>query len=191
MSDRNRQAGALLRAVDQYLRLLLNDTVDSGKPGSICGVTPGGRPPTWAGTNWYGIDGDALGWGSNNPQYHERKYGFTVTITVRVDAKPRDRLGNSLLMAIDTGIYDKIDEIADALHGKYDLFSLANTMMRSAQTAGVDIDQGFVTPPLFRGATKPVEQGAMWFGADPEKASAAGVSSTLTFGEVTYIRDNR
>ena len=188
MSDRNRQNAALLRAVDERLRTLLSDDIDPTKPGKFSGVTSLGKPPSWAGTLWYGIHAKGFAGNSNSPQYHERLYGFRITVTIRVDAKPKDRLGNALLMAVDSGLLDRADEIAEWFHGDYTLLALANEKMRSAQAAGVDIDQGFQIPAYFRSASDPDERGPDWFGADPEKGPAAGVSCTLLFDGMTFIR---
>lgn len=191
MTERNRQQGAQLRAVEQRIRQLLSDTnqVAPDAPGKLCGVTPFGRPPTWAGSFWYGIYGGRISGTSEQPQYVERRYGFAVVITCRVDAKPQDRLGNALLLAINTGLYDRVDQLADELHGDYELLTQANTLMRSEQVADVDVQQGFSEPAIFRNASEPQQQGAMWFGADPEKNPAAGVSSTLMFDGLLYWRE--
>lgn len=191
MSQRSRQQGAILRAVEQRVRTLLGDSapVALEAPGKLCGVTPFGRPPTWAGSVWYGIYGRGISGISEQPQYVERKYGFAVVITCRVDAKPQDRLGNALMLAVDSGLHDRVDQLADELHGDYELMTLANTLMRSDQVDGVDVEQGFSEPAYFRNASDPQQQGPMWFGADPERNPAAGVSSTLVFDGLRYWRE--
>jgi hypothetical protein len=191
---RNRQFGALLRAVEKRVRAHIGDSVPDGStPGKYCGITaPPGRPPSWAGDIWYSVFARGISGLSKNPQYHERDYGVGVTITLRVSAKPADRIGNALLLSIDTGMADRVDALADLLHGDYTTLHSANEFMRSAQTAGDDTEQGFVEPLLFSGATDPQEQGPNWFNADPTKLgspSAGGYSVTLSFNGAKFIRE--
>jgi len=190
---RNRQYGALLRGVEKRLRAFIGDTAPDGStPGKYCGITgPIGRPPSWAGDVWYSVHARGMAGESRSPQNHDRVYGFAVTITVRVNAKPADRIGNALLLSIDTGLHDRVDAVADFLHGDYGTLHEANAQMRSAQTAGQDTEQGFEEPPLFQGATDPTEQGPMWFGSDPTKGgpASAGYSVTLNFGGTRFVRE--
>lgn len=192
---RNRQNGAMLRAVEAALRSHLGDTVPAGTPGSIVGIAaPPGRPPTWAGNVWYSVFGRNMAGVSPRPTYHERTYGCGICITVRVNAKPQDRIGNALMLAIDEGLYDRVDDIAQYVHDQtnaYAIMHAANGYMRSTQTLGVDVEQGFTEPLIFQGATDPTEQGPAWFGADVTKqgsAAGAGYSVQLNFGGMTYTR---
>jgi hypothetical protein len=192
---RNRQYGALLRGVESRVRSFLSDTAPDGNtPGKYCGITaPPGRPPSWAGSVWYSVFHRGMAGEGKSPQYHERVYGVGICLTVRVNAKPQDRIGNSIILAIDEGIADRVDALAEYLHGDYDTMHLVNQYMRSAQTASVDTEQGFVEPLLFQGATDPTEQGPNWFGSDPTKAggaASAGYSVTLNFGGARYIKAN-
>ena len=43
--------------------------------------------PSWAGTLWYGIHAKSFSGNSSSPQYHERLYGFRITITLRVESR--------------------------------------------------------------------------------------------------------
>ncbi len=192
---RNRQYGALLRGVEKRLRAFIGDTTPDGDtPGKFCGITaPSGRPPSWAGNYWYSVFHRGMAGNSKSPQYHSRTYGVGICITVRVNAKPADRIGNAVILDIDTGLADRVDAVADFLHGDYETMHLANQFMRSAQTLGVDTDQGFSEPLLFQSATDPQEQGPSWFSADPTKAGgpvSAGYSVTLNFGGAVYAPDN-
>lgn len=183
----------MLRAVETAIRSHLGDSVPAGKPGQLVGITaPPGKPPSWAGDVWYSVFGRNMVGNTQRPTSIDRTYGVGVTITLRVDARPQDRIGNSLMLGIDTGMYDRVDDLADYFHeNAYAILTAANTNMRSAQTLGVDTDQGFEEPLVFQNASDPTEQGPSWFNADPTKQggpAAAGYSVTLNFGGMTYVK---
>lgn len=183
----NKPFSALLRATEQVIRTWLADTETSERPGNICGVTgPKGEPPEWAGKVFYAVHPVSLANQSKEADHMDREYSVGVTITLRADAVPHDRTGNALLMAESIGLLDRIDALAEKIHGNYTLLGLANDNYNVA-------DQGFAVPLLFQGGDV-VERGPDWWGADvgPDSSAipvAAGLSSTLRFGGARVIRE--
>lgn len=178
---------ALLRGVELVLRQSLGDVAADGKtPGAECGLAdPDGKPPPGAWTTFYGIAAAAFSGKGRYAGRAEKVYGCRVTITVRLQGVPEDRIGYELLAAERQGLHDRADALADLIHGSYDVLAAANAALDAGDGT---VQQGFHEPPYFADCTAPVKKGGRWFGAAEKSDRPVGYAVTASFAGANFQR---
>ena len=179
---------ALLKGVEAVIRAFLADAPADGRtPGAAVGLTdPDGKPPPGGWSVFYGIAGGAVQGKSQYLGRAEKVYGCRVTITMRLQGIPEDRIGYELLAKERQGLHDRVDALADLIHGSYaDVLAAANAALDVGDGAN---QQGFHRGLHFADATAPVKKGARWFGAAEKGDKAQGYAVTATFAGANYQR---
>ena len=166
---------AILKAVKTELLAL----VGGDHPERVVKVTFDGQPDPVCGQWFYAVHPGRVSGISESPQYAEHSYDVDVTITRKVGATPRDRIGESLLLATSE-LLDRMEAVRARIHGNYTLMLNANA------------DSGnFYHPLLFSGASSIQARGADWFFAEDANEPPSGLSITVSFHKATLGEDLR
>lgn len=175
---------ALLLAVRNVLRL--QPPAGLGLANGQCEVMFDGQPPPNCGELFAAVHpGD---WQATDVEGIDERYGFDITVTVRVGKVPRDEIGlNALVGPTGKSLDDWLEKIRALLH----LDNQADQVLSSANMIIGAGANGFVEPPRFRGASLPEPRGPEWFLAEAHSHGPmppVGLSQTLTFGGARRVQ---
>lgn len=175
---------ALLVAVRNVLREPTPQGLGLAK--AQCEVMFDGQPPPNCGELFVAVHpGD---WQATDVEGMDERYGFDITVTVRVGKVPRDEMGlNALVGPTGKSLDDWLEKIRALLH----LDNQADQVLSSANTLIGAGANGFVEPPRFRGCSRPEPRGADWFGAEAHSHAEkppVGLSQTLAFGGARHVQ---
>jgi hypothetical protein len=111
----------------------------------------------------------------------DERYGFALTLTMRVAGVPLDRVGDRLLarsLAETTGFNARADALRALGHMAWGWLQDANNLLLKRST-GTGTVYGFCEPARYRGMDEPRLVGGEWFQAGAE--GDVGLVATLRF----------
>lgn len=156
---------------------------DFGWDARTLDVMQDGKPPPKT-ANWFcavhqaGERGDML-------NALDEYYDFTLTLTLAVSGKPRDRWGYLLAtrqvrtLARESGFNARAQQLKDFLHMNWAVVAQANVLL-SEWYAQRYIVYGFAEPAHWAGTEKPEAVGGDWLGADTSAADVA-ITAEISF----------
>jgi hypothetical protein len=113
-------------------------------------------------------------------------FGWQVTLSMRLEGIPYDRIGDQMLavkLAKASGFNRRCEQLRAFLHMNWGIIGLANNYLAEMVESEVAVG-GFCEPARYRGMENPVLDGAMWFCPEtPETATQRdqGLHAALTF----------
>lgn len=170
-------ATALLLATRNHLRSSMS------LPASECDVTEGGMPTPSAGERFVAVsEGE---WRSNSFESLDEYFGVNVTVTVRTERLPWDRLGPGVVaeLANRKGLVRLGEWVRAAVHSSYEILNAANDIL------GDEVN-GFVEPLRLAGPGRIRAVGPDWFKAqaDSDSPSVAGVVLVVPFQRARRVQ---
>lgn len=154
-------------------------------PTAQCQVMTDGQPPPACGELFVAVHPGE--WTTDDVEGLKERFGFEITVTVRVAKVPRDELGiNALVGPTGKSLDDWLEKIRAHLH----LDSVSDQIINTANTTIGAANNGFVEPPRFRGCGRPEIRGPDWFSAEPYHGATApvGLSQTLRFSDAVRVQ---
>lgn len=137
-----------------------------------------GQPPPFSGQQFAVVHPGALVNSAMN--YLDEKYDVSITVTLRSDYSPPDRLGAEILVKATTGLYATVEALRAGLHMDYTgTLGLCGGSYGAGVWAGGQsyslpaTVNGFVEPLMFQRAGKPEPKGPDWFWAAGEDGDEA------------------
>lgn len=158
-----------------YARPSMIDIRDTGKPIPSCG-------------DIYVAVHELPGKSGGENSLDER-FSFGVTLTMRLQGIPLDRIGDKLLavkLAKSTGFNRRADRLKNLLHMDWNLLKLANNYLVEVNPDAQQV-YGFCEPGRYRGREVPVLVGPEWFDAEPTM-DEMGLKSELRFDDARRMQ---
>lgn len=148
-----------------------------------CEVTPDGKAHPDAGEWYYAVHPGSL---SNQAvNYRKDIVGLYVTVTMRTDSIPQDRLGQEAVLDRN-GIIRRAKALAAFVNMNYDIMNAANELLTAAaDEAGAS---PFYLPLQFVEAAYLGPKGPDWFFAEGSEATVTGLAVQLSFGRAERIQ---
>lgn len=143
-----------------------------------CGEMIDGRPPPFAGQFFYSVDESQ--WENASDLSLDERLGVAITITLRADATPADRMTTPL-----QELRRRARQVRVAVHMNYDLLNLVNAAIN---TEAGQTENGLVEPLKFMDGGRPMIRGPDWFWAEGEDQAITGISRTLIFRDALRVQ---
>lgn len=176
---------ALLFAVRDTLR-----AAGFGWDKATCDLQADGHPPAFSGSWYLSIHGGQSRGTMRNAR--DEYTGFVLSLTRRVDAVPRDRLGDQLLcnrlsrtLAIETGFNSRAQQIATFLDSNWAVIATANQYLVEMYAASYQVN-GFCEPAMWESTEDVKLVGGEWFSAEPEAADT-GIVCEIRFKDARRL----
>jgi hypothetical protein len=144
------------------------------------GVQPTGQPPPHAGQWYIAIFPGARTNNDSNPLSLDETYSIGVTVTMRMGYAPKDRQGQRIIMDANDGILAIADKVRAAIHGNYDILTVAN--------AAIPGTNGFIEPLSFQGDSSILEKSPDWVFAEGDDNPPTTFAVELRFGGARRIQ---
>jgi hypothetical protein len=142
-----------------------------------CLVMHDGQPPGSAGQTFYAIHPGSIQ--SDHDLSLDETYDLMITVTVRTDYCPHDRLGEDVITKASTGLWAKVEALRAVVHMDYTILRDAN----AGQSYSIgSSENGFIEPLKFLGATYLGAKDASWFWSDGHDETPAGLAVECRFG---------
>lgn len=148
-----------------------------------CDVTPDGKAHPDAGEWYYAVHPGSL---TNSAQnYRKDTVGLYVTLTLRTDSIPQDRIGQEAVLGRE-GIIARAKALAALVNMNYEMMDRANELLTAA--AGAAGASPFYLPLQFMEAAYLGPKGPDWFFAEGQEPTVTGLAVQLSFGRAERVQ---